>query len=353
MPKAPALLILSPGFAAYENDSTCLPMQQLFVKNLQQLYPRYKIYVLAFHYPFRKSAYHWNGVQVLSFNGRNRGRWYRLFLDAGILRALETLHREHDIQGVISFWYGESAAIGSRFASKYELPFICWISGQDARPKNEYPRRLRLPAHQLAALSDFLQQEFARNHGTRPAYVIPPGMNDIPLREGPRTTDILGVGSLIPLKQFTILIEMVAALKKEFPRLTCKIVGQGPELKTLQNLLEKYRLDEQVELTGALPHEEVLLLMQRSKLLLHPSAYEGFSGVCMEALAAGMHVISFTRAMDQAIQQWHVVDSKAAMREKAAALLSDASTRYEPVHPFTMQQTVNEMMALLLRKKSN
>ena len=68
-----ALIILTPGFSASEADSTCLPMQQHFVRTLKKLYPHLNIIVLSFQYPFHKSSYKWFTVTVLPFNGRNRG----------------------------------------------------------------------------------------------------------------------------------------------------------------------------------------------------------------------------------------------------------------------------------------
>ena len=53
--------------------------------------------------------------------------------------------------------------------------------------------------------------------------------------------------------------------------------------------------------------------MQRTKIFLHTSSYEGFSGACLEALYAGAHVISFCEPMKQKIDHWHIVKDEKEM----------------------------------------
>jgi hypothetical protein len=47
-------IILSPGFPESEADSTCLPMQQQFVRALKEMYPGLDIVVLTFQYPYHQ-----------------------------------------------------------------------------------------------------------------------------------------------------------------------------------------------------------------------------------------------------------------------------------------------------------
>ena len=75
-----AFVILSPGFAASADDSTCLPMQQQFVKTISSQYPQLKIIVLSFQYPYHQKEYEWNGITVIPFEGRNKGGVQRLLL---------------------------------------------------------------------------------------------------------------------------------------------------------------------------------------------------------------------------------------------------------------------------------
>jgi glycosyltransferase involved in cell wall biosynthesis len=342
------LVILTPGFPASESDTTCLPMQQDFIRTLMKLYPKLRIIVLSFQYPYEKKTYQWFGVTVISFNGRNKGGWQRLLLRREIMGKLQDVHQENRISGLLSFWYGECAVIGKRFGERYGIRHCCWILGQDARKENVYPRRVPAKAGELVALSDFLQDEFEKNHGTKPFAVIPPGIDHTKFHTSSagKDIDLLAAGSLIPLKQFDIFIEIVAAIKKDIPGIMAVLAGDGPQKDALGDLIGKKGLEKDIMLTGELPHHEMLQLMQRTKLLLHPSSYEGFSGVCLEALSAGAHVISFCQPMRQPIPHWHIVNTKEEMEKKAIWILSDQGTEYERVN-FPMETTVQNMMDLL------
>jgi glycosyltransferase involved in cell wall biosynthesis len=285
---------------------------------------------------------------MISFDGRNKGGLQRLLLRRKLYSTLREINNENKITGLLSFWYGECALIGKRFADKHSLKHYCWVMGQDAKKENEYPLRIQLKANELIVLSDFLQDEFEKNHGTRPEYVIPPGTDtkQFTSHTKEKDNDILAAGSLIPLKQYDTFLEIVAEIKKQLPAVKVILVGEGPEKGRLQNLVTKLGLQTTITLAGELPHPEVLQLMQKTKVFLHPSSYEGFSGVCLEALSAGAHVISFCKAMNQEIEYWHIAHSKEEMKQKTLEILRDPGTNHSPVLPFLMSDSVKAVTEL-------
>ncbi len=344
------LVILTPGFAASETDTACLPMQQNFVRTLKENHPAIDIIVLSFQYPFERKEYSWFAVPVISFGGKNRGGFARLLLRRKILTKLKELHRKKKITGILSFWYNECAWIGKEFAAKNDIKHYCWLLGQDARAGNRYIKYVKLKAGELIALSDFLQDEFERNYGTRPQYMIPPGVTtthlNAPAKE--KDVDIIAAGSLIPLKQYDVFIEVIEAVKKEIPGVKAVLVGNGPQKERLQSLIIKKQLTQNITLTGELPHAEVLQWMQRGRIFLHPSSYEGFGVVCLEALQAGCHVISFCRPMKQNIEHWYIVNSKEAMKQKTLEVLQEKHTVHTPSIPFLITDTVKAVADLFI-----
>ena len=56
-------------------------------------------------------------------------------------------------------------------------------------------------------------------------------------------------------------------------------------------------MDKIITLAGEVSHPELLRMLQRSRIFLHTSNYEGFGIVCLEALYAGAQVVSFVRVM--------------------------------------------------------
>jgi glycosyltransferase involved in cell wall biosynthesis len=348
--KQKAFVILTPGFAACEQDTTCLPMQQSFVRAMAKLYPHLDIIILSFQYPFRESTYKWGDATVVSFNGRNRGGVTRLLLRRKINAALKKIDQNKQVVGFLSFWLGECAFVGKKFGRRKKLPHYCWILGQDAKKKNPYSKRIAAQSGDLIALSDFLQGEFYRNHRVKPFAVITPGIEIESANECERDIDLIAVGSLIPLKQFDVFVEMVSKLKKEFPFIKALLVGEGPELDTLKQLSGTLGVQEHIHFTGLLSHNDVLKKMQRAKVLVHPSCYEGFSGVCLEALSRGTHVVSFCRAMEKNFEQWHIVTSRDEMVRKVTNLLKQESLVYKKLAFQTMEDTAKQMMNLFLNQ---
>lgn len=346
-PERKTLLILSPGFASDEADSVCIPMQQSFVLALKKSFPLLDIIILTFQYPYHTSTYQWHGITVIPFNGRNKGGIARLLLRRKINYVMEKIFRANRITGLLSFWFGECALVGKKFAEKHQLSHFCWIIGQDAKKENKYPRRTRPRGNELIALSDFIQEFFEKNHGARPSYVIPPGIDPLAFVSPapPKDIDIIAAGSLIPLKRFEIFIGIIAEIKKQFPSVKAVLAGEGPERKKLEELINEKGLSSSITMTGELPHPDLLQLAQRSKVLLHPSSYEAFGVVMLEALGAGASVCSFVKPMNAAIENWYIVKSKEEMIEKTISLLQDPQL-YKQVIPFTAKDAAMKVAKL-------
>ena len=345
------LVMLTPAFPANEQETSWVTTQQLFVRAFKEQFPDVRIILLSFYYPDRVGSYDWRGLEVISFNGANGAyrKLKRVFFWRGVWKKLRQLHRAHDLIGVFSFWCGECALIGHYFGRRYGLPHYCWLCGQDARAQNKWVKWIRPRPGELIAMSDFLVEEFFRSHGVRPGHMIPnaiePSMYPVAgIRD--RKIDVLGVGSLSRLKQYDVFVEVVGVLRSVFPGVQGVICGDGEAREEIEQLIEERRLEEQVALPGLTPHREVLALMQQTKILLHTSHYEGFGVVCLEALYAGAHVISFIRPMEQDIPHWHIVNNMDEMAEKAEQLLSDPATEYSPILPYQMSHTVRAVMQL-------
>ena len=346
--KEKTIVLLIPGFAANEKDTTCLPQQQAFVRTLKKNYPSLKIIVIAFQYPYISAPYQWEGVDIIPMNGSEKGGIRRRLLWWRIWKKLGALKKQHQFIGLLSFWCGECGLVGSWFSKKHGLPHYCWILGQDARGSNKYVKRIQPESTELIALSESLQSTFSDNHQIRPAHVIPPGIDYTEFSEirQNRSIDILGAGSLIPLKQFNIFLDLVAEIKRSIPHIKAVICGKGPEENKLRQQIESLYLQNNVELKGEVPHSELLQYMQQTKIFLHPSSYEGFSGVCHEALYAGAQIISFHRPMNEPILNWHNVQTVEEMKEKTIDLLRSSPIQHEPVLYHSIDETVGKAMKL-------
>jgi len=348
MPKNKTLIILIPGFPENEHDNTCLPFQQTLVKHLKLSDPELNIKLLAFQYPFFEAVYNWHAVEVHAFNGRNRGGFRRLLLWRNVWRRLKKIFREEQVLGILSFWMGETALIAKYAAKKYGVRSFTWLMGQDARKHNRYVSITRPLPESLIALSDFLADEYHKNYEVRPAITIPPGIDMalFPAVSAERKIDMLGVGSLIPLKQFDQIIKLVAEIAELHPGLRVVICGEGPERGKLQQLIEDFHLTGQIELRGELDHRDILEMMAESSILVHPSAYEGFGVVILEALYAGAHVVSFCKPMHIPFDHHHLVKTQEEMKEKLIELLDNKRLNQDRVLIYPIDETCNKILSL-------
>jgi glycosyltransferase involved in cell wall biosynthesis len=111
-------------------------------------------------------------------------------------------------------------------------------------------------------------------------------------------------------------------------------------------LFSSEKNSDDVNLAGELPRLELVKLMHRAKVFLHPSSYEGCSLACIEAYHAGSRVISFHDPLRENVPGWEIVSTKEEMVETALRILHD-KTPYSPSREFYIEETVHGMVELL------
>lgn len=341
-------IIFSPAFPSGEDDSAWVPSLQTFVAAVNRNFPGLKVIVFAFQYPYSTKAYSWNNNTVIPFNGFYKGRAARFFMWLKIWGKVKKIKNQNDVIGIFSQWCTECTFIAKYVSKFFKLRYYCWIHGGDARATNTYVKRIRPASSSLIAMSDFLADEFYKNHNLRPQYVVPNGIDISLFKNMPlvKDIDVIGVGAFSVLKQYSVFVEIVAALKKNIPGIKTILCGDGEERTYIETMITDLVLNENVMVTGFLPHTQSIQMMQRSKILLHPSSYEGFSGACLEALYSGAHVISFIKPMKHEIKNWHIVKTKEEMLQMALTLLKNADLRYERVLAYSMNESAKEIMSI-------
>ena len=345
------LILLIPGFPSDESDSTCLPAQQQFVLALQKINPGIEVVVFAFQYPYKKEIYRWNGIEVHAFNGQNRGKLKRVLMWNAVWKRLRMMKAGKGLIGILSFWCGECALVGTKFGRMHGIRHFNWIMGQDAKKENKFVHWIRPGEEELIALSDSLSDEFWKNHGVRPFRVITNFVSPYFLpQRARREIDLLAAGSLIPLKQYDLFIRLIAEVKRDFFAVKSLIAGEGPERHYLKELIHQFKLHEEISLVGEIPHSQLLDLMSRTKVFLHPSNYEGFSSVCLEALAAGSHVVSFCKPMKEDIDHWHIVKNEEEMRKKVSELLTNENLDHTPIIYLTAEGAAEQITGLFIHQ---
>jgi len=114
---------------------------------------------------------------------------------------------------------------------------------------------------------------------------------------------ILSVGRLVWIKGLDYLLESFRLLKDKKISFRAVIIGDGPLFSELQYSISDLQLDEEVQLIGNIPPHKVSNWLQKASIFVLSSHEEGISNAALEAMGAGVAVVSTAcGGMDEVIQ---------------------------------------------------
>jgi len=119
--------------------------------------------------------------------------------------------------------------------------------------------------------------------------VVPPGV-DTRFQPGAGRADhpvVVGVGRLVPVKRFHLLIDALVQLRERHPTLEAVIVGEGSERPKLEAQIQAAGASGWVSLPGRLADDELVALYRRAWVLASTSLREGWGMTITEAAACG------------------------------------------------------------------
>lgn len=103
---------------------------------------------------------------------------------------------------------------------------------------------------------------------------------------------ITTLARLVNYKRIDDLIRAVALIQDKHPDLQVRVLGDGPERASLENLAAELELKNKVKFMGNQPHGKAMRILKRSTLFSLPSIVEGFGLVTVEAMAAGVPYVN-------------------------------------------------------------
>jgi len=110
-----------------------------------------------------------------------------------------------------------------------------------------------------------------------------------PVTPAADATDLVFLGELRTLKGVDVLIDAIAALRREGRLLTTTIVGDGPDAAAFKAQAARLGLGDAVSFRGPLPTRQALAL---GRIVVMPSRAESLPYVILEAAAAGKPLIA-------------------------------------------------------------
>ena len=100
---------------------------------------------------------------------------------------------------------------------------------------------------------------------------------------------IAGVGRLVPIKGFDLLVDALAEIAARVPDTHVLLIGEGAERQALQARAEALGVGDRLHITGSVT--DVIGRLAGADVLAAPSRNEGMGRVLVEAMALGLPVV--------------------------------------------------------------
>jgi glycosyltransferase involved in cell wall biosynthesis len=150
-------------------------------------------------------------------------------------------------------------------------------------------------ADAVVAPSRVTARELETDYGCRVATVIANGITPLELPPRPpaeAAVELLYAGRLRTRKAVAVLIEAFAQVHEQAPDSRLRLAGDGEQRPALEAQVHRLGLAGAVRFEGAVPRERMPELFAAADIFCLPSLYEGFPLAILEAMAAGLPVVT-------------------------------------------------------------
>jgi len=248
--------------------------------------------ITIYKLPLRKKSVHfWTMREIISYSVRANS----------FIRRIGT--RQYDL---CHAFFGLPCG-GIAWINRKQLPYIVSLRGSDVPGFNErfvFEYKLLAPiirqiwknAAAVVANSTGLRTLAMKTDSHIPIQIINNGIDtkEFAVRRD-RADDrviVLSVARLIRRKGLIDLINAIPEVLNGCPDLLVRIIGVGNLEDELHELVRKLGVAEYVEFLGYIPHAQLAEYYTTSDLFVLPSWSEGMSNTILEAMAAGLPIIT-------------------------------------------------------------
>nr|PUA83451.1 N-acetylglucosaminyl-phosphatidylinositol biosynthetic protein PigA, family GT4 protein [Toxoplasma gondii TgCATBr9] len=212
---------------------------------------------------------------------------------------------------------------------------------------------LRFVLHDLDAcicVSHTHRENFVLRAGVPPSrvYVINNAVDastlvpDPSKRPKPPEIRVVVLSRLTYRKGIDLLVTVIPPICKKLPNVNFVIGGYGPKRIILEEMREKHRLQDRVELIGAVSHDKVCALLQSGHIFLNTSLTESFCIAIVEAAACGMLVVSTNVGGIPEVLPPHMVLLSEPDDVQVTRRLEEAISIVHTVDPFSFHEQIRE-----------
>jgi glycosyltransferase involved in cell wall biosynthesis len=229
------------------------------------------------------------------------------FAFARLLGRVRELHRDQRIDLIHAHAPLPAGHIGMLLHSELAVPYVVSVHGQDVFSTEftgvrigqwcgRISRRVYQASRRVICISEVVREKVLQGMGAAcRTSVVYNGVDPELFSPGSSSTaqglNVLSVGNLLSTKGHDVLMRALAAIGPEFPGVTLDIIGDGPEMPRLQQLIRELGISDRVRFLGRQSRRHVAEAMRRCTVFALPSSYEGLGCVYLEAMSTGKSVI--------------------------------------------------------------
>jgi len=158
-------------------------------------------------------------------------------------------------------------------------------------------RQIFVDATRIICLTRYDAHKIMKYYGIKKEKIrIIPNPVDInlfkPANKRPEAPVFIWVGRFVPEKGLQYLIGAMREVVKIYRDTKLILVGDGPLLPYIKNLVKNYNLESNVVFTGFIEHNRIPEILSKAYAFIFPSLSEGMPVAVLEAMACGLPVIA-------------------------------------------------------------
>lgn len=189
----------------------------------------------------------------------------------------------------------------------YNIPFSCFTHGTEILEAQNNPTQKKIlinvfhHAKNVICTTEYMKKILTKEFKVNISkiHIIPPGIESEQdfKKTFPKKTNLLTVGRLVKRKGYDLVLQALANIIKEDQNISYTIVGNGPELKNIEDLITQLELKKYVHLKTKVPNKELKEIYKKSSIFIMPTRningdIEGFGIVYLEAAIHKLPIIA-------------------------------------------------------------
>ncbi|OCF43934.1 phosphatidylinositol glycan, class A [Kwoniella heveanensis CBS 569] len=157
-----------------------------------------------------------------------------------------------------------------------------------------------------------------------------------PPRADPEHITIVVISRLVYRKGIDLLVASAPHICALFPEVRFVVGGEGPKMVELEQMREKYQLQDRVELLGRVKPADVRDVLTRGQIYLNNSLTEAFGISIIEAACAGLFVVAtkvggVSEILPRDMIEFARADEEDVIRALTLAINTIKANRHDPL----------------------